>query len=108
MTTAGVPMSASQLMDVRPFPQLQRHKQFRSDFLRALYSRTTNNEIAFRWINRDFVRGLQRYEAPPLTAVAERIVADLQANGIAFADFTEFFEASLFDEIKAAFNRFHE
>jgi hypothetical protein len=101
-------MPASQLMNVRPFPQLQRRKQFRSDFLRALYSRTTNNEIAFRWINRDFVRGLQQHETPPLTAVAERIVAEVQANGIAFANFTEFFEASFFDEIKDAFDVLHE
>jgi hypothetical protein len=101
-------MAEVELVPVRSFPQLERHNQLRTDFARSLYARSTNNEVAFRWINRDFVRGLRRALAPPVDATGKRVAGDLRANGIAFADFSEFFGPGFFAEIRSAFNRFRE
>jgi hypothetical protein len=101
-------MSQEQTVDVRPFPHLQRWEHFKGNFARSLYARATNNEVAFRWINRDFVRGLREVAPPPLSPVGKRIVGDLAADGFALANFSEFFDLGFFNEIKGAFDRFRE
>lgn len=101
-------MAQSQLADLRPFPQLRSREIIKTDFLRALYARTTNNELAFRWINRDFIRGLHNVEVPPLAAPGARVACDLDANGIAFANFTEFFSSDFLAQLHAAFDGFRD
>jgi hypothetical protein len=101
-------MAQAELMAVRPFPQFERREHWKSDLARSLYARSTNNEFAFRWINRDFVRGLRRTSAPALDAVGTRIARDLRANGIALAEFSEFFDQTFFEKIRSAFDRYRE
>jgi Phytanoyl-CoA dioxygenase (PhyH) len=104
----GCIMAETELVTVRPFPQIERRQQIKTEFLRSLYGRTTNNELAFRWINRDFVRGLRRTGTPALSPVAQRVANDLQADGFALAEFSEFFPASFLGEIRSAFDHFRD
>lgn len=96
-------MASSELLPVRPFPQIEHRRRLASDFLRAVYGRTLNNRLGFGLINRRFVRGLRQLDPPPLTAAGERVADDLRANGIAVADFSEFFDAEFYEQIKGAF-----
>ncbi len=96
-------MAAPATVSIRPFPQLERRARFSTDTWRALYARVTNNELAFRYLNRDYRRRLGELELPSIAPTGERIVKDLKAHGIAFAHFDDLFEASLYNAVKDAF-----
>jgi hypothetical protein len=93
---------------IRPFPQLNRHEKLSSNLLRSLYSKATNNEFAFRMLNRPFRDGLCRVKVPALTSAGQRVASELKKHGVAFAHFDEFFPATSFDEIKACFDGYRE
>jgi hypothetical protein len=99
-------MAIESTLPIRPFPQLAWRGLLPFRFMRAGYSRLTNNELCFKVLNRDFVRGLERLERPALSPVGQRIAEDLKRCGIAFADMGELFEASRFDELKAEFDAY--
>ena len=101
-------MSDHRLMDLRPFPQLQRRRWLPLNVLRAAYSRATNNERAFRWINRGFVRGLQELKVPTLSAPGARVARELKVNGVAIADFSEFFDPAFLGVLRDAFDRYRD
>jgi hypothetical protein len=100
-------MSAD-VVPIRAFPQIKYRSQLGSDFLRAICARALNNELCFRYINRDFSRAIAEVDLPPLPLAGERVVEDLRAHGVAFADFSEFFDASLYGKIIAAFNSYRD
>lgn len=101
-------MTDVEIVKIRPFPYIGARERLPNDSLRALLGRTINNELAFRWMNRDYVRGLANLPAPPLNAAGVRVARDLKANGIAFANFSEFFEPTFLDKVGDAFNGFRD
>lgn len=94
--------SKDKLVSIQAFPQLKRHQSLRTNLLRALYARLTNNHVCFKAINRRYIRAFKQL-SPTLTTVSKRVVSDLNANGIAFAEFSEFFDPAFFDIIKNCF-----
>lgn len=101
-------MTDVETVKIRPFPHLGARERLPNDPLRALFSRAINNEYAFRWINRDYVRGLASSPPPPLNAAGERVARDLTANGLAFANFTEFFDEAFLGKIRDAFGAYRD
>lgn len=101
-------MPADTTVPIRPFPQLYRHQKLPIDFLRTLYGRATNNELAFRYLNRDFTNGLASLPIPALSPVGRRVADELKRHGVAFASFEEFFPAAFYGEIKACFEGYRE
>src|SRR5471030_560190 len=97
-------MSDDATVHLRPFPQLSRLQRFGDNGrLAALYGGATNNELCFRWVNRDRVRGLRGLERPILTEVGRRVADDLKATGLAFAQFSDFFPTPVLNEVSAFF-----
>ena len=105
--TTSKPAAATQAMvAVRSFPQLDRHTRLPSNTWRALYARATNNSLSFKFLNRRYIQAIGHMAAPDLTAAGERVASDLSANGIAFAEFSEFFESRFFETIRACFEEY--
>ena len=96
------------LVPLLPFPQVDRYNGFATDAERAQYFRETNNSASFVDLNRRYIEALGTVAPPPLTAAGERVAADLEANGIALADFSEFFEPEFLDVISGRFEAFVE
>ncbi len=90
-------------LETKPFPHLERYRAFQSEKRRALYCRLMNNDWAFRWINRDYVRKYRELKRPKLDEAGQRVVADLRANGIALARLDEFFDLGFLEEMRAEF-----
>lgn len=97
-------MEKPKVLPIRPFPLLERYKSFRSEKRRALYYRMLNNDLAFRWVNRDYRRKYRALKRPKLDTLSKRVVGDLKANGIAFARLDEFFEPDFFERIRSEFD----
>lgn len=105
--TISKPVAATQeMVAVRSFPQLDRHTRLPSNTWRALYARATNNRLYFKVLNRRYIHAIRHMAAPELTAAGERVASDLSANGIAFAEFSEFFEPRFFETIRACFEEY--
>jgi hypothetical protein len=100
--------AAGELVTLRKFPQLERLNALPSDRARELYARGMNNPRSFWILNRRYVAALDTRPAPELTPAARRVADDLAANGIAFADFTEFFDTSFLATVSEAFYRYLE
>jgi len=107
-TSAEAAGAADALVALRKFPQLERLRGLPSDRARELYARGMNNARAFWVLNRRYVEGLHRHAAPELTPPARRVAGDLAVNGIAFANFAEFYPPSFFDTISARFYHYLE
>ena len=97
------PAAAEEMVPVRTFPQLDRHTRLPSDGWRAAYARATNNRLYFKAVNRRYIQALRELSPPELTEAGERVAGDLRANGIAFAEFSEFFEPHFFETIQSCF-----
>lgn len=106
--TTTIARTGGATVPVRPFPQFERHDKLSSNRLRSLYCRATNNEFAFRLINRDFRRSLASLEVPALSPAGRRVADELKRHGVAFASFDEFFPAAFFGEVKACFEGYRE
>ena len=91
------------MLPTRGFPQLDRHNRLPSDAWRAWYFALTNNRLSFAAANWRYIAAARRLAAPELTSAGTRVAEDLSANGIAFAEFSEFFEPSFFDTLTGCF-----
>lgn len=99
---------ATKTVSLADFPEISRRKRIRTDFLRRIYGRATNNDLALSLANRRYQRALKQLPVPESTAATDRIAADLRANGIAFGRFDEIFDASFLDVIHGRFDAFLE
>jgi len=108
-STIPTPGSAgAELVPILGFPQLDRRNSFADDAWRARWARATNNRLAFRLINQRYIQALRTLEAPKLNNAGKRVAHDLRANGIAFADFSEFFKPRFLTTIRECFDQYHE
>jgi len=103
MEVATVNSPLEKLVSLQEFPQIKRRRALRFDFLRTCYARLTNNNIAFKKMNRTYIDALNEITLPAISTVEKRVIDDLKSNGIAFADFSEFFSANFFNVIQDCF-----
>ena len=94
---------SQELAAVSGFPQLDRRNSFSDDRWRALYARATNNRLWFRVLNQRYIKARRELAAPKVTPAGKRVARDLHANGIAFADFSEFFSPQCLDALQERF-----
>jgi hypothetical protein len=104
--TPGIAEPADELVALRAFPQFARLKSLPSDRARELYARAMNNPRAFWLTNRRYLQGVTTCPPPELSAAGLRVAADLAANGIAFAHWSEFFPERFFSKISDRFYRY--
>jgi hypothetical protein len=93
---------------VRAFPLVRQHKKLKSPQVRKWLGRLTNNDLAERWLNREYIEAYRNVAIPELSDVARRVVDDLTANGVAFSSVSEFFGGDTLAKLTDAFNRYHE
>ena len=89
---------------LRKFPQIERRRGIRTELLRSLYARATNNSASFLFINRRYIAALNDTAPPALSSAGARIAEDLSLNGIAFAKFDEVFDADFLEALQKAFD----
>jgi hypothetical protein len=75
---------------------------------RKWLGRLTNNTLADRWLNREYIQAYHKVAIPVLSQVAKRVVQDLTANGVAFASLSEFFGSETLGKLTQVFNEHHE
>jgi hypothetical protein len=114
MASSAIPLAtetasaASERVELRGFPQLEHWMALPSDRAREIYGRGMNNPHAFWTLNRRYVAAIGKCPPPALTPPAQRVAGDLLANGIAFAEFSEFFEPRIFESVSDVFYRYLE
>lgn len=106
--TGTDPAAAAALVRLRKFPHLERLNAMPSDRAREMFARGINTPYSFLVYNRRYIGALRKYPAPPLSDAAARVGRDLTNNGIAFAEFGEFFDPAFFETIRAAFYAYLE
>ncbi len=97
-------MMTNELMNIRSFPQINMRTILRTDGMKRLCASLLNNRHAFNYINRDYINALPKMTIPSLSSAGERVVSDLKNFGVAFADWTEFFDMSLYKILRQEFD----
>jgi Phytanoyl-CoA dioxygenase (PhyH) len=92
----------------KPFPLVQTRKALGFEPAIGWLGKLTNNDYSSRLLNRKFIRAYRNLEIPRLDEAGARVVDDLGANGIAFGHIDEFFAPGTLDELKKAFDKYHE
>jgi hypothetical protein len=99
---------AQSTVELRPFPLLNRHQTWKYMPARKWLGKLTNNTLADRWLNREYIQAYRSAAIPELSPVAKRVVEDLDANGCAFATLDEFFGPDTLAKLTDVFNQYHE
>lgn len=99
---------AEATVTLRQFPLLERHQNWKSMPARRLLGRLTNNKIADLWLNREYIQAYRKVAIPGLSPAATRVVEDLRANGVAFANLSELFGPDTLARLTNDFNRRHD
>ena len=99
---------AEATVTLRQFPLLERHQNWKSMPARRLLGRITNNKIADLWLNREYIQAYRKVAIPGLSPAATRVVEDLRANGVAFANLSELFGPDTLARLTNDFNRRHD
>jgi hypothetical protein len=75
---------------------------------RKWLGRLTNNNVADRLLNLEYIQAYRKVAIPELSAVGQRVVDDLSANGVAFATLDELFGPDTLGKLVDVFNDLHE
>jgi hypothetical protein len=97
-----------ELAELKPFPEIERRNRLPSDAWRKLYFSLANRELAYRFANRRYAAAARRLTLPALTPAATRVADDLDATGIAFADWSDFFDPGFLETLGDRFQAFQD
>lgn len=96
------------LLKTKSFPQIKIRKHLPTNLLKSAAARLLNNEFFFYLLNHRYIKA---YHTPnkKMRDTHQRIVHDLNINGIAFAKFSDFFSEDFYVILSDVFNKFqHE
>jgi Phytanoyl-CoA dioxygenase (PhyH) len=94
---------------VRPFPLVVGRERLNTSKMALRWlGRLTNNDMADRLLNRDYIQAYRTISIPELTSTGKRVVGDLTSHGIAFAKLDEFLGPDCLGMLVAAFDTYHQ